>query len=150
MSRSSSRIGVIVLLLIAFVTLVWTSPLGYSQTATTQSVTAPMTTTTSISTLTETNVSTTTSVTTYNYTSTTTTSMITTSDVTTIALAAVAVAALVIAVFALMKRRGQTMRPGSTAPMPYSGLMRALVCPSCGTSNKPGANFCRRCRTRLQ
>jgi len=78
-------------------------------------------------------------------TATTTISMFGNSDLITLVLAAVAVAALVIAVFALLRRP----RARSAGPAAAS-VSRVIICPTCGTSNKPGATYCRKCRTQLR
>ena len=66
-------------------------------------------------------------------------------DITSVILTVVAVAALVIALYALSKRsRSRPATPAAPA------VTRVIICPSCRASNKPGAAFCRKCRTQLR
>jgi hypothetical protein len=78
-----------------------------------------------------------------------TTPVLSNSDVTTVVLAIVAVAALVIAVYSLLKKRTPARPTGPAGQYPVASVSRVTICPSCGTSNKPTATYCRRCRTRL-
>ena len=113
--------------------------LNAQEVATNQTITA---------TVTVVNVTTSTALSAYNLTvtSTVTTSVFSNSDLTTTILSVVAVAALVIAVYALVKRP----RSGPTGPFSGPAVSRVVVCPTCGTSNNPGAAFCRKCRTQLR
>jgi ribosomal protein L40E len=110
------------------------SPFAGNQTTTTTVTTTFVSTTTSVQ-LSRSN---------QTVTSTVTTSVFSNSDLTTTILAVLAIAALVIAVYAVLKRP-RTRSAGTSA-----SVSRVIICPTCGTSNKPSAAFCRKCRTQFR
>lgn len=156
--RNVSRIAVTVLLMSAIVSIAFAPGSAYSSAIVAQVTTTATKTVISNSTAVSILVFTRNVTTTESYSSnitvisTVTTSMLSVSDYTTFGLAAVAGAALIIAIFSLLRHRSSVRAPRLPPPAgSYTGGPgRALICPSCGTSNKPNSSFCRRCQARLR